>query len=135
MIDENPRAPLQLQPYPCEMIVYRAAMFPDWIKRERPPGKQIKAQAFYLLEGWDGVSVGPTPESCTEDLDDPTYGIISIKVGYIRNAGYDVVPDSPTHANIVGLPDRNSEDSKIRSTGEAAKLAKIARPYDPPANQ
>jgi hypothetical protein len=130
MIDEDLRP--HFQPYPCEKIVYRAAMFSDWIKRERPRGKQIKAQAFYLLEGWDGVSVAPTPENCIEDLEDPTYGIISIKVGYIRNAGYDVVPDSPTHANIVGLPVRTNEESKIISTIEASKLAKLARPYDPP---
>ena len=129
MIDQDPRVPLE--PYPCEKIVYRAATLRDWIRSDRPRGDQIKAQAFFLLEGHDGVSVGPTPESCTEDLRDPTYGVISIKVGWIRNAGYDVVPDSPTHANIVGLPER-TEAQKIQSTGEARKLAKLARPYDPP---
>ena len=129
MIDENPRTPLQ--PYPCEKIVYRAAIFEDWIRRNRERGKQISNKAFFRFEGQDGVSVSPTPENVTDGLDDPIHGIISIKVGWIRNEGYDVVPDSPTHANIVGLPER-TEAQKVQSTGEAGKIAKLARPYDPP---
>lgn len=52
----------------------------------------------------------------------------------LETRGYDVVPDSPTHANIIGLPVRTDElDVKTRSTGQANKIAKLARPYNPPA--
>jgi len=85
-----------------------------------------------MFEGQRGVSVAPTPENCTDGLHELTYGIISVKVGWIRDAGYDVVPDSPTHVNIVGLPAR-TEELKIQSTGEANRIARLAPPYDPPA--
>jgi len=128
-MDENPHVPLE--PYPCNKIVYRAALFPDWIKESKPRGNQISKQAFFRLEkDENGVTVTPTPETCTDGLTDETYGIISLKVGWIRNAGFDVVPDRENHANIVGLPIR-TEETKVESTGLAGRIAKIARPYTP----
>lgn len=126
----NPHLPLQ--PYPCEKIVYRAALFPDWILRHRERGKQISNKAFFRFAKDDiGVTVTPTPESCTAGLDRPTHGIIAIKVGWLRDQGFDVVPDREDHANIIGLPIRTN-DTLADSSGLASKIARLARPYDSP---
>jgi len=130
MIDEDPRVPLE--PYPCEKIVYRAAIFSDWIRRNRERGKQISNKAFFRFAKDDvGVTVAPTPESCIAGLERPTHGIIAIKVGWLRDAGFDVIPDREDHANIIGLPIR-TDDTLADSSGLASKIAKLARPYDPP---
>ncbi len=122
-MDENPHVPLE--PYPCNKIVYRAALFPDWIKN----GK-VNKQAFFRFEkDAIGVTVVPAPENCTDELTEPIHGIIGIH-GRARDAGFDIVPDRENHANIIGLPIR-TEETKIDSTGFANRLAKIARPYTP----
>lgn len=118
-MNENPSPPLE--PYPCNKIVYRAALFRDWIK-----GAKIKKQAFYRLEkDQAGVSVSPTPEDCSRELTDPAHGIIALHVGWVRDLGLDIIPDSPTHATIVGIPTRNHDYAKAMYL--AAELAKIAR--------
>src|SRR5438105_4064607 len=97
-----------LGPYPCSKIVYRAALFRDWIK-----GHKIKKQAFYRLEkDLTGVSVNPTPEDCARELTDPIYGIITLYLGWVRNLGLEIIPDSPNHANIVEIPTRNQDYAK-----------------------
>lgn len=113
------------------MTVYRAALFPDWIQPHRSVGKQISKQAFFRFEkDRVGVTVTPTPESCTDGLTGQTFGVISLRVGQLRDLGFDIVPDAANHANIVVLPIR-SEDTKGESTRLAGMIAKTARPYPP----
>ena len=51
-----------------------------------------------------------SPEQCAAKFN-PCYGVASLQVGQIRELGLDAVPDSASHAQIVGLPqvkdDRN----------------------------
>jgi hypothetical protein len=54
------------------------------------------------------------------------YGVASLQVGKVRELGLDVVPDSPSHAQIVGLPyredDRNNADRLARLLAEQSRL-------------
>ncbi|MEG3957270.1 hypothetical protein [Microcoleus sp. herbarium2] len=51
-----------------------------------------------------------SPEQCAAKFNN-CYGVASLQVGQIRELGLDAVPDSASHAQIVGLPqvkdDRN----------------------------
>ncbi len=47
-------------------------------------------------------------------------------VGRVRDLGLDVVPDSPSHANIIGLPYREDEpDTAVRLALLLAKQSRI----------
>jgi hypothetical protein len=75
-----------------------------------------------------GISVSRTAENCADGLDDPTFGKITLHVGRIRTLNLDVVPDTPTHANIVEVPTREENDQLARTIAE--DLADMARRID-----
>lgn len=87
----------------CSEVVFRAALFKKWIRGD---GK-IQWQAFKRkLKDIDGVSVSLIPEF--EGLNNPIEGIISVKVGRVRDASteeykIDIQQDTEKHANITGL--------------------------------
>lgn len=118
--------------YPCEQIVYRAALASRWIKSDGT----VRKQAFNRRPppaDRHGLSCSPDLAHRRNGLTLPTYGTITIHVGWIRNVDddLDVIPDSPTHANIVGMPDRNAE--RARHDFLAGELAKIARSLPEPS--
>jgi hypothetical protein len=111
--------------YPCHKIVYRACLYPDWIK----PNRKIKKQAFFRYDkDKRGISVTPDLAHCTDGLTGETFGTIALPVGWVRDLGLDVIPDSPTHANIVGVPTRDQNRELAMHLADG--LAKIARVLD-----
>jgi hypothetical protein len=107
-MNENP---LLLVPYNDNQTLYRAATSRKWIKQDG----SVRRQAFYRRkppDDRDGLSCSPFLEHCRDGLKFPTYGVVTINAGRVRNAqlGLDVVPDSPTHGNIVGMPDRDGNE-------------------------
>ena len=86
--------------------------------------KQMKelSEAFFLRadEVDSGLSVNwnMTPEQARDQFD-KCYGTVSLHVGRVRTLNLDVVPDEPTHANLTGLPYKESEPR------EAERLANL----------
>jgi hypothetical protein len=119
---EDPRAPLPH--YPCEKIVFRAIPYPDWRTKDGRPTNQL----FYYKPDRDGIglSVSPTVEDCRDNFTAPIYGIVSLHVGRIRDLGLDVVPDKPTHANIVNIPPREN-GNEIITKNLAEDLKNLSR--------
>jgi hypothetical protein len=109
-----------------QAIVYRVLLRNRWLDQETG---EIYADAFYLRKTRNeiGLSVNLaskcTPEQCASRFQN-CYGIASLEVCAIRLLGLEVIPDSPTHANIVGLPYR--EDDSARAERLADQLARIA---------
>lgn len=102
----------------CEKIVFRGAIYKDWIKKA---GK-IQWQAFKLsLKDKDGgVSLSLVPDKF-EGLDNPVEGVISVHVGHVRDVSneiytLDVIQDKPIHAFIKGLlcPDKFEGEEKAQ---------------------
>ncbi len=121
MSDHPPDVSTTLEPYPCNKIVYRAIISESWLKA----GKTVvKHQAFRRRRDKDptGITVNPTPLDCTEGLTDPIEGVLSLHVGKVRDIGLDIVPDRPTHANIMGVPFREGEGG---NEAEAERLARL----------
>lgn len=85
-------------------IVYRALLRRQWIDEET---WTVKFQAYLLRQNEQGISVNIasnfSPEQCAARFRN-CYGVASIQVGNIRQLGLDVVPDSRSHAIIIGLP-------------------------------
>lgn len=87
-------------------LVYRAATSATWIDRDN---NALLPQAFFLREK-DG-QIEPDISifyNCTLDhikaQFDPCHAIAVLRVGDIRKIEHlDVVPDTPTHANLTGL--------------------------------
>jgi len=83
---------------------------------------QVTPEAFFLRpkpKDSDGLSVSHTSalDAVTPDgtpLD--WFGIASLHVGKIRaiDSALDVVPDSPTHANVTGLVYREDDEGKAQ---------------------
>lgn len=93
-------------PYSCGQIVYRAVIYENWIKNAR-----VRPQAFTRLnKDVMGLSVGPTPEDSSRGFSLPIHGYLSLHVGHVRDIQLDVVPDTPTHANIIGVPFRDENE-------------------------
>lgn len=65
-----------------------------------------------------------SPQQCAARFRN-CYGVASLNVGEIRALALDVVPDSTSHANIIGLPYR--EDDRFRADRLADLLAPISR--------
>lgn len=124
---ENPVPPPP--PYECRQIFYRAARSSGWIKNDG----SVKKQAFNRsAPPYDrrGLSGSPFREHCEDGLPDHARGkgVITLKVGYARDLGLDITPDSPTHGNIEGIPDRDEDRGKHDFlAGQLAKLARSLR--------
>src|SRR6266481_6696857 len=97
-----------LPPYDCLQIIYRTARSSDWIKN-----RVVRKQAFNRSRPpYDrrGLSGSPSRDHCADGL--PPHankGTITFLVGHVRELGLDVIPDTPTHGNIVGIPDRDED--------------------------
>ncbi len=89
---------------PDSAIVYRALLRRQWIDE----ANLVVSSAYLLRANELGLSVTIasvcSPEQCAAKFKN-CYGVASIQVGQIRELGLDAVPDSASHAQIVGLPD------------------------------
>ena len=109
----------------CSQVVYRAAIRKSYIT----PGGDIHHTLFLRRpppDDIDGLSVG---HNCTPAESAQNFSrckrVCSLHVGSVRDMGLDIVPDSPTHANIVGLPLESDDDKKAMDF--ATELAAHAR--------
>ncbi|MEG4352887.1 hypothetical protein QUA70_02820 [Microcoleus sp. LAD1_D5] len=95
---------------PDSAIVYRALLRRQWIDE----ANLVVSSAYLLRANELGLSVTIasvcSPEQCAAKFNN-CFGVASLQVGQIRELGLDAVPDSASHALIVGLPqvkdDRN----------------------------
>jgi len=113
--------PESFSPFDCSEIVFRVLM----------NSKQMKelSEAFFLRadEVNSGLSVSwnTTPEEARSQFS-KCYGAVSLHVGRVRNLSLDVVPDEPNHANITGLPHKETDPKEAERL--ANLLAQQARP-------
>ncbi len=117
--------PLGILPYNDEQTLYRAATGHKWIKSDG----SVRRQAFYRRmppNDRHGLSCSPFLEHCRDGLREKTYGTVTITVRNIRRTNLEAIPDTPTHGNIVGMPDREGED-RARHDFIAQTLADLAR--------
>ena len=117
--------PAPLPPYDNEQTVYRAASYDDWIKSDGTVKKQAFNRRPYPADQ-HGLSCSPDQERCRDGMS-RTFGVITFQVGAVReiDAALDVVPDSPTHGNITGIPYR--DEDRGRHDFLARRLAEISR--------
>ncbi|MCC3440184.1 hypothetical protein, partial [Microcoleus sp. PH2017_05_CCC_O_A] len=84
--------------------------------------------AYLLRPNEPGLSVTIasvcSPEQCAAKFRN-CYGVASLQVGQIRELGLDAVPDSASHAQIVGLP--YVTDDRDRAERLADLLAERSR--------
>ncbi len=101
-------------------IVYRALLRRQWIDE----ANLVVSSAYLLRANEPGLSVTIasvcSPEQCAAKFN-PCYGVASLQVGQIRELGLDAVPDSESHAQIVGLP--HVKDDRNRAERLADLLA------------
>lgn len=94
----------EFESLPNDAIVYRALLRRWWIDED---SGTVNFSAYLLRPNEQGLSVNIasnfSPEQCAARFRN-CYGVASIQVGYIRQLGLDVVPDSRSHAIIIGLP-------------------------------
>jgi hypothetical protein len=108
---------------PDDAIVYWVLLRKTWIDKDTG---MIQPDAFFLRKNKNeqGISVNIakvySPEQSAARFTN-CYGVISLVVGNIRSLGLDVVRDSISHANIVGLPYR--EDNRVLAERFADLLA------------
>lgn len=95
-------------PLPCEKIVYRTITRAGDFRDGRP-----LASAFHRKrKDTDGLSVDydvTVPDGCAPMLSGKR-AIVSLHVGRLRDISLDVIPDSPSHANIVEVPFNDDPD-------------------------
>src|SRR5687768_15620363 len=113
-----------LPPYNDNLTVYRAASYDNWIKSDGSVRKQAFNRRAYPADQ-HGLSCSPDEQRCRDGLN--TYGVLWFEVGAVRaiDPALDVVPDSPTHGNIVGVPYR--EEDRGKHDFLAKRLAEISR--------
>lgn len=100
----------QFNTLPDSAIVYRDLLRRHWIDE----ANLVVFSAYLLGANEPGLSVTIasvcSPEQCAAKFNN-CFGVASLQVGQIRELGLDAVPDSASHAQIVGLPqvkdDRN----------------------------
>lgn len=110
---------------PESAIVYRALLRKKWIDEETG---RVEFDAYLLRPNETGLSVriasACSPEQCAAQFRN-CYGVASLQVGRIRELVLEVVPDSASHANIIGLP--TVEDDRDRAERLADLLARQSR--------
>jgi hypothetical protein len=113
----------QLPVLECTAVVYRVLAAAKWLE-SLPDAFLIRAD-----EKQSGLSVcyNCTIAEARNSLK-KSYGAATLHVGKVRTLHLDVVPDEPTHANIVGLPYK--EDNPTEAERFASLLAKQARIVD-----
>ncbi|MEZ2234300.1 hypothetical protein [Microcoleus sp.] len=115
----------EFEPLPESAIVYRALLRRQWIDE----GNNLVVFSAYLLRPNEpGLSVTIasvcSPEQCAAKFQN-CYGVASLQVGQIRELGLDAIPDSDSHAQIVGLP--YVKDDRDRAERLADLLAERSR--------
>jgi hypothetical protein len=95
---------------PCETTTYRAILYPNLRDKAGLP----RWQNFKLRKNdRDGASLGLTHDRCIRDLTTAHFGVLTVRIGRVRNASdatttLDVIRDDPAgdpdHAVITGLP-------------------------------
>jgi len=116
-----------LEPLPDRAIVYRALLRKQWIDENTG---RVSLNAYYLRKKKNemGLSVRIasvcTPSECADRFRN-CYGVVSLQVGSIRELGLDVVLDSQSHGQIVGLPYR--EDDRTTADRLADSLASLSQ--------
>ncbi len=125
MNEQSASSKAEFDPLPCSSIVYRALLRKRWIDLDTG---RIKADAYFLRDSEQGLSVNIaetcSPEQCAKPFKN-CFGVASLHVGRVRDLGLDVVRDSRTHANIIGLP--HSTDNLAEAERLAGLLAKQSR--------
>lgn len=105
MNDKFSSSDSEFERLPESAIVYRALLRKQWIDET---SDLVLLFAYLLRPNEPGLSVTIasvcSPEQCAAKFKN-CYGVASIQVGQIRELGLDAVPDSASHAQIVGLPD------------------------------
>jgi hypothetical protein len=109
--------------------VYRALLRKQWINEDTG---LVESEAYYLRKNKNeqGLSVSiasvSTPEECAAKFK-KCYGVARLEVGCICELGLDVIPDSISHAEIVGLPyaedDPEQADSLADSLAQQSQIA------------
>ncbi|MCC3446805.1 MAG: hypothetical protein JGK04_04600 [Microcoleus sp. PH2017_39_LGB_O_B] len=106
-------------------IVYRALLRRQWIDET---SDIVLLFAYLLRPNEPGLSVTIasvcSPEQCAAKFNN-CFGVASLQVGQIRELGLDAVPDSASHAQIVGLP--YVTDDRDRAERLADLLAERSR--------
>ncbi|MCC3413640.1 MAG: hypothetical protein JGK24_30110 [Microcoleus sp. PH2017_29_MFU_D_A] len=106
-------------------IVYRALLRRQWIDET---SDIVLLFAYLLRPNEPGLSVTIasvcSPEQCAAKFNN-CFGVASLQVGQIRELGLDAVPDSASHALIVGLP--QVKDDRDRAERLADLLAERSR--------
>ncbi|MEG3847637.1 hypothetical protein QT971_26740 [Microcoleus sp. herbarium19] len=104
MTDTYSPSESEFEPLNESAIVYRALLRRQWIDET---SDLVLLFAYLLRSNEPGLSVTIasvcSPEQCAAKFRN-CYGVASIQVGQIRELGLDAVPDSASHAQIVGLP-------------------------------
>jgi hypothetical protein len=119
----DPNVPLP--PYECAQLFFRAARSSNWIKNDGT----VRKQAFHRSpppHDRAGLSGSPYKEHCEDGLPDHTRGkgVITLLVGYARDLALDIVPDTPTHGNIQGIPDRDDDRARHDLANRLAEKAR-----------
>ncbi|MBE9184400.1 hypothetical protein IQ270_06615 [Microcoleus sp. LEGE 07076] len=96
----------EFEPLSNRAIVYRALLRKPWINEDTG---LVESEAYYLRKNKNeqGISVNIasvcSPEECAARFR-TCYGVARLEVGSVRELGLDVIPDSISHADIIGLP-------------------------------
>ncbi|NJK53853.1 MAG: hypothetical protein HC936_15550 [Leptolyngbyaceae cyanobacterium SU_3_3] len=116
------------KPLADEAFVYRALLRQFWLNEDTGA---VKRDAYYLRFDRNeiGLSVNLasacSPQDCAARFK-KCYGVASLSLGDIRRLGLNVVQDSVNHANIVGLPyretDRLAADRYARLLAQASQV-------------
>jgi hypothetical protein len=135
-----------MEPFACNLIVYRAMLKKRFVDHTKTP-PEIQPAAYFLRKNEAHLSVGVgSPNAAIKHFPTSNFGTASLHVGCIRqieskpeeSANLDVIPDEPTqekpapdpeHGNIVNVPpyvDASSEDI-LRAERIAGILAKQSR--------
>ena len=125
MTDPFSRSESEFEPLNECAIVYRALLRRQWIDET---SDLVLLFAYLLRANEPGLSVTIasvcSPEQCAAKFIN-CYGVASLQVGKIRELGLDAVPDSDSHAQIVGLP--YVTDDRDRAERLADLLAERSR--------
>ncbi len=128
-------APFEPRTLPCHTIVYRAIRSSrKWIDQDT---KELLPFAFHRRKDEKGLSVLVSPhvpneeECCRLAPLNKCHGVDSLHVGWVRDLGLDVEQDTPTHADIIGMPVYTDGDGdspeNIEADRIATRLASISR--------
>jgi hypothetical protein len=123
MSEESAIIQIKPEPLPCDTIVYRALLRPEWINEDT---KKVSDQAYYLRKLEQGIENGISvniaklcsPEMCARRFN-KCIGVASLHVGKIREIDLDVIVDQGDHALIIGLP---FKDNALKQAKRLAHL-------------